>query len=798
MTFPDFRVGWRQLLQQPAYTAAMLGGLALGFAACFLLLGYVRYCLDYDSQVPQRERVYAVKQRINVFPRPDWQNYAFLSLQRDAQRSGMVEASTIVKEVEQPVRHGERLSRLNLRMVDGGFADIFGVAALQGNLRATLASPDGVALTRSAASRLFGSAPPLGQVLHVDGKALQVRAILPDHPASTSIPYEALVGSASVLWPAGQRAQDYEGQGRATLYLKLNMGADATTLTRLLQQALNDTPHERQARASAMGRSLGERNVTDIALLPLAQLYFDPGLATGRDAAQHGQRATVYGLAALALLILALAAINYVNLTTVRMLPRQREIALRKVLGAGAGRLARQFLAESVLVAVLAAAGGLLLAWLALPLFSELMQRPLAGIYTPLYCAAALLGAVLTGLLAGAYPAWCALRVLPGAALAGRGNAERSSGRWLRRALTVAQFAAAIALSAATLAVGWQTWYGITASPGFDPSGLLVLDLPQQQPDASRQQALAFQRALERLPGVQSVASISDAVGRDGLKVVGSLTTRDGRDLRLEYKAVSASWFRQHRLHPVSGRLFDPDQDREGSKVVVLNASAARLLGFATPYAAVGKLAPGGSTIIGIAPEIRFQSMRENGGPIMYRLEQQNVLTIRSSSGAAQLYHAIEPLWRQHFPDQIMELHTEAGLLGAQYDQDRRLAIILAIGSALAIVLAAFGIYVLSASSVQRQERQIVMRKLHGAGSGAIARLVGREFVLLVGAGALLGLPLAVAAIQRYLAGFVERAPAGHWPLAAALLLAMLVALLATARHTLAALRLSPALALRD
>ncbi|MGV7211067.1 ABC transporter permease [Oxalobacteraceae bacterium A2-2] len=798
MRLSDFRIGWRQLVQQPAYTAVVLCGLALGFAACFLLLGYVRYCLDYDSQVPQRERVFAVTQRINVFPRPDWQNYAFLSVQRDAQRSGMVEASTIVRDVEQPVRHGGRLSRLNLRMVDGDFADIFGVAALQGDLRATLASPDGVALTRSAAARLFGSAPPLGRVLHVDGKALQVRAILPDHPANTSIPYEALVGSASVLWPAAQRAQAYEGNGRATLYLKLNRGADAATLTRLLQQALNDTPHERQARASAMGRSLGERNVTDIALLPLAQLYFDPGLATGRNAGQHGQRATVYGLAALALLILALAAINYVNLTTVRMLRRQREIALRKVLGAGTGPLVRQFLAESVLVALLAVVAGLLLAWLALPLLSELVQRPLAGIFTPQHCAAMLLAALLTGMLAGAYPAWCALGIWPGLALAGRGNAERGSGRWLRRALTVAQFAAAIALGATTLAVGWQTWYASTASPGFDPAGLLVLDLPPDLSDASRQQARAFQRALERLPGIQGVASISDAVGRDGLKMIGSLTTRDGRDVRLEYKSVSASWFSQHQLHPVSGRLFDPDQDREDSKAVVLNAAAARLLGFATPYEAVGKLARDGSTIIGIAPEIRFQSMRQAGGPIMYRLEQQNVLTIRSSTSAAQLYHAIEPLWRQHFPDQIMELHTEAGLLGAQYDQDRRLAIILAVGSALAIVLAAFGIYVLSASSVQRQERQIVMRKLHGAGKGAIARLVGREFALLVGMGALLGLPLAAAAIQRYLDGFVERAPAGHWSLAAALLLAMLVALLATARHTLAALRLSPALALRD
>jgi ABC-type lipoprotein release transport system permease subunit len=163
-----------------------------------------------------------------------------------------------------------------------------------------------------------------------------------------------------------------------------------------------------------------------------------------------------------------------------------------------------------------------------------------------------------------------------------------------------------------------------------------------------------------------------------------------------------------------------------------------------------------------------------------------------------EVERALAPLWQRYFPDRIMAVQPAAALFAQTYQEDARLARMLGTASALAVGLAAFGIYVLAAYSVQRNRRQIVLRKLYGAGKGAIARLLGREFAALLVAGALLGVPLAWLAIERYLAGFVERAPLGQWPLAVAMLLAALVALLATARHAYAALRLAPAGALRD
>ncbi|OEZ59871.1 ABC transporter permease [Duganella sp. HH105] len=796
MNLRDFRIGWRLLLQQPAYSAVVIGGLAIGFAACFLLFGFVDFCINFNSTIPDNDRVVMIKQRINVFPRPDWQTRAFIPLRDVAIASGMVSEASIAKQLEVPVNVGSELRAVDLQVVDPGFASMFGIAGLQGDLAAALTQPDGLALTRAGAQKLFGSSPAIGQTVRIDGTVLQVRALLPNPPANSSQQYEALVGTASSAWP--ERETAISKWGRATIYMKLKPGASMAELTALLQEASEKSPVNQRVKTGPMGKGLNGRNVADISLLPLRDVYFDEGLANSRAGENYGQRGSVFGMAAAGLLILLLAAINYVNLATVRTLRRQREIGIRKLLGASAARLVRQFLSEAALTSVLAAAAGLVLAWLLLPTFADLVNRPLGGTFTPLRCAIALAFGLFIGVCAGAYPAWLAQHALPGPALAGRGNSETAAGLWVRRVLTVVQFSSAMALSASALAVGWQTWFAMHASPGFDPAHLLVLDLPSNS--EGKPEAVAFIEQLGRLPRVEGVASISEAVGRDGMKLINTVTTRDGREIPLEGKNVSANWFEVSRLQPLHGRLYNAAQDVGYDKAprAVVNTAAALALGYASPQDAVGKVVPGGMEIVGVAPDVRFQGLHQPAKAVVYFVRPGGVLTIRTRDSLETAYTEIEPLWRRHFPNAIMEMKTQQGVLEERYATEARLIRILTTTSVIAIALAAFGIYVLSAYSVQRSRREIVMRKLHGAGRVDIALMMGREFSALVGAGALIGLPLAAVAIQRYLAHYTEHAPIGIWTLLAALAMAMLVALLATTRHTATALRMSPALALRD
>src|SRR5471032_326158 len=145
MNLRDFRIGWRLLLQQPAYSAVVIGGLAIGFAACFLLFGFVEFCLNFNSAIPDNDRLVVVKQRINVFPRPEWQAWAYLPLRDVALASGMVSEASIAKPIESPLRAGNELHALTLQVVDPDFRTMFGISALQGDLTAALNQPDGLA-----------------------------------------------------------------------------------------------------------------------------------------------------------------------------------------------------------------------------------------------------------------------------------------------------------------------------------------------------------------------------------------------------------------------------------------------------------------------------------------------------------------------------------------------------------------------------------------------------------------------------------------------------------------------------
>lgn len=797
MRAADFRIGWRLLLREPGFSCMTIAGLAVACAACFLLLGFVRYSFSYDAHVPDAARVYLVKQRINFFPRPEWDTRTMLPLRQVALDSGMVEQASIAVALRQPLRSGTTLHDVEMLAVDPAFATIFGVQPLAGDLAAALTRPDGIAVTRATAMRLFGDATQaIGNTVRSGDETLRVLAVLRDPPANSTRGWEALTGPLSRARPATERTLMPDWT-RGSVYLRLKAGADPRQLERQLQQAVDDSPFTQRFRARAIGKSIAGTAV-DERLVALPEIYFDADLAAGRAGDSHGKRSTVLGLAAVALLILALAVVNYINLATVRALRRQRETGLRKVLGAGSGRVATQFLAESVLVTVLAAVLGMMLAWLMLPTFASLVDRELTGFFHPLRIALALLLAVATGLCAGAWPAWLAMHVRPAAALAGRDNSETVGGLWLRRVLTVLQFATAMALAGITLAVGWQTRYASGADPGFDPAPLQVLDLPDN-PAPPEQKVRDFAAAVRRLPGFEAAALSAEAIGRDGVKTVQGFTTRDGRDLRIETKAVSPEYFGTYALRPQFGRLFDAT-DRPDGDAIVINAAAATMLGYDTPQAAVGQVPfTTGGTVIGIAPPLRHQTLRQKTEPFIYVLRPvYGVLTVRTALPADSVTRAIEPLWRQYFPDRALTSQPAAQFFSENYEQDRRLTQILGFASLVAIALAAFGIYVLAAYSVQRNTRQIVLRKLYGASRAAIGRLLGREFGLLLACGAVLGLPPAAAAIEHYLAGFVERAPLGAWPLLGATALAAVVALAATARHAWAAMRLAPAQALRE
>lgn len=797
MNVRDFRVGWRLLIKEPAYSGAAIAGLAIGLAVCILLLGYVRYCFTYNRHLQDSAQVFAVKERRNVMPRPEWTARAPEALREVALASVPGASATRARTVDVAAHYGAVTTALELRVVDANYLSFFGKAALAGDGNAALARPDALVLSRSKALQLFGRADALGMVLHIDGAPFAVRAILPDEPGNSTVGFDALLGAGKHGWDEtpGPGPVDPAWRNMQQLYVKLPAGADPAALAAVLQAAV---ARNIDARYPAVWRErMHGAPMTEIAVAPLTALYFDESLLRSRAGAQFGNRPLVIALGGLALLILLLASTNYVNLAAVRTVSRQREIGVRKALGAGPGRLASQFIAESLLVCMLATLAtlvALVLAWLAAPLFGELVNRSMTGMLDAPLCMGALALGALTGVLSALYPAWIALRLPVGETLNERSGSESRGALRLRRIVTVFQCGTAISLIGVTMAVLWQADYASQANPGFDPAPLLVLTLPGEPDNAA---AHAFQVDLARLPQVDGVAAISEAVGRDGNKLVRNVTTA-GASLAIEIKPVSANFFQLLGLRADMGRVFDAGLDLAGSKNVILNASGARALGFARPEDALGRLINVDSLIVGIAPDLRYRTLREKPEPMMYEMNAaQSVLLVKTGDKAAATA-ALARLWQRHFPDAVFEALPAAGIFAANYSEDRRLGKILTSASVVATLLAGFGIYVLSAYSVKRRAREIVLRKIHGATRSDIGRLVVREFIVLLAVGAVLGIALALLATERYLPAFVERAPMGAWPALIALCCVAVAATAAITRHTLRAMQMLPATALRS
>nr|WP_315261267.1 FtsX-like permease family protein [uncultured Duganella sp.] len=798
----NFRLAWRLLLRHPLNSAVELLGLAAGFAVCFLLLGFVKYSFSYDRDVPQREQVFIIKHRLNFIPQPQWMEYTPFALRGVALQSGLPLEASIWWPNQASLNQDGVQRMVDYTAVDPAFGQIAGLRALQGDLQQALTQPDGLAITRKAALQLFGATEVLGRSIVLDAQTLQVRAVLPDRPSNSTLQFGMLVGSGTALWTEQRRREALSNwmgiAGR--IYVKTSASPEA--LRKTLQDVIDQAPWGNLA-TPEMKTALNGRKMVDIALGPLADAYFDRSVANTMGVGQRGDLRMVLALGAAGLLILLLAVINYINLASMRALRRQREIAVRRVMGAGTRQLLLQFMSEALLLSCAAAALGVLLAWLLLPLASELLQRQLDGVFTPLSVLACIVFGALVGVLAGAYPGWLARGADMRATLAQR-SGETLGGAWLRRALTTVQFSAAIGMGSVALAILWQTQFAASAPPGFDPAPLLALDTPAVVDPA---QAEALRDAVAQLPGVAGATWSRNVPGRDDhTGTRGSITVQrlDGSSAALSVQMVGTEFFKVYGVAALAGRVFDARerQAAEGEQHVMLNQAAVMALGWSSARQALGQRINGSQLrVVGVVPDLRWETLRDPVRPMMYTvLRDSGLMTVRLNGGTAraEVEAAIAATWLRRYPAQPATLRPLAGYYAQAYADDLRLARLLACATAVVLALAAFGIYVLAAHSVQRRAREVVLRKLHGAGRAAIALLIGREFALLAGAAALIALPAAWLAIARYLAPFAERSPLGAWAPLAALAAALLVVVAACARHTWAAMRIAPARALRE
>ncbi len=780
----------RTLRRNLGYTVINLIGLAVGMAACLLIGLYVRFELSYDTFHAKSDRIYRAVEKSGFRPDDVQWNATVTGLLASTARTEFsgVEDAVRMRESSLRVRHeSETYPDVKAFFAESNLFNIFSFDVRQGDPSTVLDRPKTVVLTASMAERLFGSADPIGKTIRVDVRdslsTFEVTGVMADVPSNSHLQFDVLVSFSTLL---GTRLSIDANQ--FLTYLRLDEQHPPV-------DALGD-------RILTYNRdTLGKEYVKDARLQPLGEIYFGSAFMAGPGDVRY-----VYVFAAIAIIILLIACANYMNLATARSTKRIREVGVRRTMGALRSQLARQFLGESLLLALLALPMALGLLAAALPTFNRLagtgIQLGLIGV--PVWLA--LVGvAVVVGLIAGSYPALFLSKFQPTQVLTGQLPVGWDGAR-LRKALIVVQFALSAALIFSTAIILRQMHFVQQKKLGFDQERVVTAEL---RDSAFRQQAEAFRQEVARLPAIRNAALADGAPAVGFFGRVGHVFDWKGGALRMQRAFIDSQFLNAMDVKLLAGRTFTPQEIEAGRESrfslqkgssVILNETAVEALGWATPEDAVGQVVEpfAEKTVIGVVEDFHFRSLRQPIEPLALEPGGQMTLVARLAPGnVSEALDQLRATWGDFAPDTPFSYHFLDEQIDQLYRSEQRTATIIGGFAGLAVLLACMGLFGLAAYAAERRTKEIGIRKALGASAANIVALLSKDFLLLVAVACAIGAPAAYVAMERWLQDFAYRIDVNPLLFVGATVLAVLIALGSISAQALRAARTDPAEALR-
>ncbi|TGX52436.1 FtsX-like permease family protein [Sphingomonas gei] len=803
-------VGLRALARNKTYAFITIAGLAIGMAACLTILMYVRHETRFDRDTPGAERAFQFQLHVKGTQTGNayWsQNAPYVALQYLKADFAQVDQILYVGENAALVlKDGAPYAPERSVQVSGNLFRIVRFPFAHGNRETALDSVGAVVLTESEARKRFGRTDVVGETITLlEGGRPEdhpVTGVVRDLPENSHL----ALGMITRIDPQSYFASypaflESWGEFNGHIYVSLKPGADVESLNRQL-------PSWERRHLPAEMRDQGEFkfvNIRDIHL-GTAKWGFKPG----------GDARTIAVFAVVALLILVMACVNFINLATARASQRAREVALRKVLGASRRQLVAQFLAEFLLMAGVAMLLAVALFELAMPPLGAFLGADLTvayfgrdGILLPLF-----LIVLAVGLIGGLYPALFLSRFQPATVLKANQSASDTPGSArLRGLLVIGQFAISIGLTVCTAVVYQQTVYARSADPGYARDG--ILQVQEIGRDAVRPSMDAMLREIGQVPGVTAVGRTEIGVNTDQSSSAAVRLTANAEPVRVGTYAVDTGYFRAMGIDLLAGALFRENQPLSDSipgeqntsapsmRDVVLNALAARSLGFTEPSQAVGKrlLSDDMSlTIIGVVRDSRFRSVREPIEPIMFHLDPGDArwMIVRyKAANPSAVRDRVEAIWKRFAPDVPFEARFSEEIVGKLYAAESARGKIFAAFAMLAIVIASLGLFGLAAFTAERRTKEIGIRKVLGARTHDIVRLLVWQFSKPVILATLIACPVAWWVMRDWLNTFDARVDLGPAPFVLAALIAFVIALGTVAGHAIRVARTNPVHALR-
>jgi putative ABC transport system permease protein len=805
----------RNLSRNRLYAGVTIAGLAIGFAAAMLVALFVRDEFSYDRFIPHYERVYRLSDTVSANggepTEGEFTPVPLAALLRlDFPQMELVGRFAATGYPPQ-VKHGDvSATEQSVAFADSEFFQLAPVPTLAGDLAHALDAPDSVVIDRTMARKYFAADAPIGQVLLIDKHPMRVTAVIKDLPSNTH-----LIGE---IFPSGRAPwgvmhdPDFNTMtgNRVQTYFRLRPGASIASISAQLPAFVDrryDLKH-----AGDLKIWLTAVNIADIHLRPVQSTQFTKAA---------GDPHVVMAIAAVGVLIVAVAAINFVTLMTARAARRAVEVGVRKSAGASRRDLIVQFMGEALIYVMLAGIVGMALAELVLPAFNALVQRKIGFDYLhdPML-AAGIVGVVLVvGLLAGAYPALVLSGFRPAAVLKG-GLVSSAGGAGVRQVLVIFQFAVLIALILVAGTIYRQTMFSLNDATHLDKADtLLVLAKPCTE---------TLRDQVRKVPGVTEAACTSAyalaAADNEDTMTVGSIHKSVAID-PVDYRFLEA-----FKVRPIAGRLFDASRPGDAAygvafhQPLVINATAARAMGFANPADAVGKsilwhglidmALPEGaraqymqnapSTVLAVVPDFTFGSARAKIPASAYMIGPKQggqfnalALSIRlDPSRKAEALAGIDRVWKRFGDGPITRYFVDVFMLRLYVDTIVQGAMITAC-ALVALSIACLGLFALSAYTTERRTKEIGIRKAMGASSGDILKLLLWQFTKPVLWANLMALPAAWLVMDRWLKGFAYRVDLAPWTFVAAAAVAVAIAWGTVFVHALRVARARPVGALR-
>ena len=807
------KVAWRNIIRKKGFSFINITGLAIGMTVCLLILLFVQYELSYDTYHKNAEDLYRLERQ--------W-------LSADGSVRGhiasLAPSFVIFLEKEFPeIENAVRLYPVDTTLVSVGdthyvekrfyFAeedifDVFSIPLIKGDPKTALAKPDGLVISESMAKKYFRDENPIGKQMKFDQTYLfQVTGVMEDTPSNTHVHFDFLAPYLALKGLQGSGERDYfHGTRNFTdnvtfAYVRFAPGTDSGAVKAKIPDFMDRVLGTRKDKdgnivPASKGNTILLQKVTDIHLRS----------HTSKELEANGDIRYVNLFTIIALFVLIIACINFMNLSTARATQRAREVGLRKVVGANRRQLTAQFLGESLMVALMAIILALVLVAILLPAFNAFTNRDISFglLLNPVGLLTVLGVFFLTGIVSGFYPALYLSAFRPATILRGE-LTQGTRGALMRKVLVVFQFAISVALIVGVGVVYKQMRFLQNADLGFERENIVMLRADQ----TIKQNWLEFKQQLTSSPHILFATLSKRAPTGRLLDSPGFRTEVNGQKLTnpfsMPHNRVEYDFFKTYGMEIIAGRDFSIEYPTDANKAFVLNETAVRRLGLERPEDAVGMsmltFAPFlNGNVIGVVKDFNYESMHHEIIPIITYIQplQANTVSIRIASGRTrEALSDAEVVWKRFNPEYPFQYDFLDDRIAEQYRNEERMMQMFGYFSLLAIFIACLGLFGLASFMAEKRTKEIGIRKVLGASLANIMVLLSKEFTLLVLVGNIIAWPLAYFAMHGWLNNFAYKTGIGWIVFVLAGLLTFMISLLTVSYQAIRAALTDPAVAIR-